>query len=128
VTEKKLTPSGSDDTSEHGGSRDYFDLLLDESSKERKQKDLTEELCACLDGWQRAHSDKAITQDMFPFPFREAWIELFIRYNTPLPSSAAVERLFNSAGDILRPKRSSLSSSNFEKLVFMRGNMELLKL
>ncbi|KAG0711523.1 Guanine nucleotide-binding protein G(q) subunit alpha [Chionoecetes opilio] len=41
-------------------------------------------------------------------------------------SSAAVERLFSSAGDILRPKRSSLSNINFEQLVFVRGNMHLL--
>jgi hypothetical protein len=39
-----------------------------------------------------------------------------------------VERLFSSGGDILRAKRSSLSASNFEKLVFMRGNMKLLGL
>ncbi|KAG0711062.1 hypothetical protein GWK47_021441 [Chionoecetes opilio] len=41
-------------------------------------------------------------------------------------SSAAVEKLFSSAGDILRPKRSSLSNINFEQLVFVRGNMHLL--
>ncbi|KAG0724120.1 hypothetical protein GWK47_041295 [Chionoecetes opilio] len=29
-------------------------------------------------------------------------------------------------GDILRPKRSSLSNINFEQLVFVRGNMHLL--
>lgn len=34
--------------------------------------------------------------------------------------------MFCSAGDILRPKRSSLTASNFQEFVFMRGNMELL--
>ena len=57
---------------------------------------------------------------------RDAWLDLFKKYNTPLPSSAAVERLFSSAGDILRAKRSSLSNINFEQLVFVRGNMHLL--
>ena len=37
-----------------------------------------------------------------------------------------MERLFSSAGDILRAKRSSLSNVNFEQLVFVRGNMHLL--
>jgi hypothetical protein len=39
-----------------------------------------------------------------------------------------VERLFSSGGDILRAKRSTLSASNFEKLVFMRANVKLLEL
>ena len=120
--------STAESSNEDQGSKDYFDLLLEDTPEERKQKNLKDELFACLDGWQRAHSDKAITQDMFPLLYRKAWVELFIRFNTPLPSSAAVERLFNVAGDILRPKRSSLSSANFEKLVFMRGNMEFMKL
>ena len=47
---------------------------------------------------------------------------VFIRYNTPLPSSAAVERMFFTGGDILRAKRSSLASYRFEHLVFLKGN------
>jgi hypothetical protein len=51
---------------------------------------------------------------------------LFIKYNTPLPSSAAVERLFSMGSYILRAKRSSLTADNFEKLLFIRGNLQLL--
>ena len=54
-------------------------------------------------------------------------MDLFIKYNTPLPSSAAVERLFSTAGDVLRAKRSSLDEVNFEELVFLKGNMDLLE-
>ena len=50
-----------------------------------------------------------------------------IRYNTALPSSAAVEKLFTAGSDILKAKRSSLNSINFERLVFMRGNLDLLR-
>ena len=48
---------------------------------------------------------------------------LFIKLNTPLPSSAAVERLFSLGKDILRPKRASLSDEHFEMMVFLKGNL-----
>jgi len=38
----------------------------------------------------------------------------------PIPSSAAVERLFSTASDILRKKRSSLKSENFEQFLFLK--------
>ncbi|KAG0712830.1 hypothetical protein GWK47_017565 [Chionoecetes opilio] len=50
-------------------------------------------------------------------------IDLFLRYNTAMPSSAAVERLFSFGKDINRAKRSSLSDENFNMLMFMKGNM-----
>jgi hypothetical protein len=37
--------------------------------------------------------------------------KLFIRYNTAVPSSAAVERFFSQGKDILKAKRASLSPS-----------------
>ncbi|KAL7726453.1 hypothetical protein ACLKA6_004593 [Drosophila palustris] len=46
----------------------------------------------------------------------------FFRYNTPLPSSAPVERLFSYAGLINGPKRQSLSDSHFEQLVLLKAN------
>ena len=54
-------------------------------------------------------------------------ITLFKKYNSGLPSSAAVERLFSTAGDVLRPKRACLSEANFENLVFLKGNLHLFK-
>ena len=55
-------------------------------------------------------------------------MDMFIKYNTPLASSAAVERLFSQGSDILRPKRASMASSNFEKFIFMKGNMTLFRM
>ena len=68
-----------------------------------------------------------LSPDMFPMEHRDIWVDLFVKYNTPVPSSAAVERLFSMGSDILKPKRSRLTAKNFEKLVFLRGNMSLLK-
>ena len=46
--------------------------------------------------------------------------ELFVKYNTAIPFSAAVERLFSLGKDVLKPKRSGLSDEHFEMLVFLK--------
>lgn len=46
----------------------------------------------------------------------------FIRYNTVLPSSAPVERLFSIASLILSSKRFCLTDELFEKLLFLKTN------
>lgn len=48
--------------------------------------------------------------------------KVFLKYNTPLSSSAPVERLFSLAGHILSPKRNRLSDKLFNQLVFLKGN------
>lgn len=75
---------------------------------------------------EQGHGERPLSHDLLPTHYRDAWLDLFKKYNTPLSSSAAGKRLFSSAGDILRAKRSSLSNINFEQLVFVRGNMHLL--
>jgi len=46
---------------------------------------------------------------------------MFIRYNTAIPTNAAVERIFSIGKDILKPKWSGLSDEHFEMLVFLKG-------
>ena len=48
--------------------------------------------------------------------------DLFIKFNTPISSSAAVERLFSIGKDVLKPKRSRLTDKHFEMLLFLRKN------
>ncbi len=48
--------------------------------------------------------------------------ELLVKYNTAVPSGAAVERFFSQGKDKLKEKRATLSDETFEMLVFMRCN------
>ena len=45
--------------------------------------------------------------------------DLIIKFNTPIPSSAAVERLFSTGKNVLKPKRSCLTDKHFEMLLFL---------
>ena len=68
-----------------------------------------------------------LSHHLFTQEFRDAVVVIFLKYNTPLPSSASVERIFSFGSDILRRKRSSLTSHTFEQLVFMKGNIGIIK-
>jgi len=48
--------------------------------------------------------------------------QIFMNYNTTLPSSAPVERLFSYGSLVLSPKRKLLSDKNFEQLLLLKVN------
>uniref|UniRef100_A0A3B4GZR6 HAT C-terminal dimerisation domain-containing protein n=1 Tax=Pundamilia nyererei TaxID=303518 RepID=A0A3B4GZR6_9CICH len=48
--------------------------------------------------------------------------KMYMKYNSPTPSSAPVERLFSLGGLVLPPKRNRMSDRRFEKLLLMRYN------
>jgi hypothetical protein len=131
VTEalKKVTPAeeiGGGDT-QQDVEDDPFRYMMEEEAV-ATESPLDEDMKKTLDEWNkiRCNRNSCINPDQFPLLHRAAWVDLFIKYNTPLPSSAAVERLFSIGSDILRAKRSSLTADNFEKLVFIKGNLQLL--
>ena len=59
--------------------------------------------------------------ESFPVFHRRTWVEVFLEYNTGILSSAAIERVFVGSA-VVKPKRATLSSENFERLVFIREN------
>ena len=59
--------------------------------------------------------------------YRQIWVDVFLMYDTLLPSSSAVERLFPRGAAILTSKSVGLRSRNFQRLVFVKENLDFLK-
>ncbi|KAG0710226.1 hypothetical protein GWK47_023255 [Chionoecetes opilio] len=71
-----------------------------------------------LESWcSEKQWNKLLEQAMFPALSHAAWVDVFVRYNTAIPSSAAVEGLFSQGSEIMKAKRACLTSDNFERLV-----------
>jgi len=48
--------------------------------------------------------------------------KVFKKFNTPLNSSGAIERVFNLAGVLNHPKRGSITPANFEMCMFLKAD------
>ena len=52
---------------------------------------------------------------------------LFLKFNTGLPSSAPVERMFSLAKNLLRCERSRMSDEHVDRSLFLKANRRLLQ-
>ena len=109
--------------------QDEFSFLLEDEEERKVVANLEEEVSKEVENWGSIVSTNIlnVSPENFPQEHRQHWINCFIKFNTPLPSSASAERLFSFGSDILRTKRASLTNTNFENLTFMKGNMNLVK-
>jgi hypothetical protein len=87
-----------------------------EETSSSEPNDIYEEVDKYL---SRSTNDSVTSLRQFPY-----LLQAFLKYNSSLPSSAAVERLFSCAGQILTPRRCKLSDQMFEKLVFLRYKLK----
>ncbi|KAB0804457.1 hypothetical protein PPYR_01427 [Photinus pyralis] len=118
-TKKKVTVvSESDDP--------FFDFQEDESEIElpRLKNDIDANTNASLSELEvlKYLNDTRITLDMLnDYKYIK---QVFLKFNTILPSSASVERLFSFAQIVNAPRRNALSDQNFEKLVVLKANLK----
>ncbi|XP_057197189.1 uncharacterized protein LOC130558653 [Triplophysa rosa] len=73
-----------------------------------------------LDGYLACSADHMDLLKSFP-----AVCKLSVKLNTPLPASAACERLFSIAGLVFSPRRARLNSRNFENQLLLKMNRHL---
>ncbi|XP_056110598.1 uncharacterized protein LOC130088018 [Rhinichthys klamathensis goyatoka] len=70
-----------------------------------------------LDGYLACASEEMELLHSFPLVKK-----LSLKLNTPLPASAACERLFSCAGQLFTPRRARLDSTNFENQLIVKLN------
>uniref|UniRef100_A0A3B5MQN8 BED-type domain-containing protein n=1 Tax=Xiphophorus couchianus TaxID=32473 RepID=A0A3B5MQN8_9TELE len=112
-----LREEGSDTSCNEEDEEDDFFSNITRSCDGRSRRSLKWKAQNLVKTWLEAGSKDAMTDRAFLG--EQVLIDLFTKYNTPVPSSAAVGRLFCQGNDVLR---ASLSDINFESLMFMKGN------
>ncbi|KAF0704577.1 Uncharacterized protein FWK35_00037648, partial [Aphis craccivora] len=89
---------------------DFFCLPVDNNSK-------TSSSIEELELYLKSQSKELSVLLLYP-----TVLTAFLKFNTPLPSSAPVERLFSTGSNVMTQKRHKLSDSLFEKLVLLKQN------
>ncbi|KAG0729520.1 hypothetical protein GWK47_003455 [Chionoecetes opilio] len=121
VTEQAVLDTSEGSRPDEDEEEDFFKALTspgptatEGTNSQRLSNKIGKELESWCSGKQR---NKLLEQAMFPALSDAAWVDAFVKCNTAIPSSAAVERLFSLGSDIMKAERASLTSDNFERLV-----------
>ncbi|XP_051800990.1 uncharacterized protein LOC127537594 isoform X1 [Acanthochromis polyacanthus] len=91
---------------------DFFSPLQSSHSQDSSKQ---------LDAYLTCSADHMTVLKSYP-----AVCALSVKLNTPLPASAACERLFSIAGLVFAPRRARLNSKNFENQLLLRMNRKFL--
>lgn len=75
--------------------------------------------------WLEGRASASLNDEVFNN--EPSLIDLFLKFNTGMPSSAPVERLFSLGRDIARAKRNRLADTTFNILMFLKGNSTSLR-
>ena len=111
-------------TAGDSSSEDFYAAITASSSRDTghsSTRTLKAKAQSLLVSWLEADSKNNLSDTTFLG--EAALMKLFTKYNTPIPSSAAVERLFSIGKEILRARRCQLSDNMFERLMFMKSNL-----
>ena len=109
------TSSSSENEPDKDGKDDFFGyLFVDKRSRKGRA---TKSAASFLD-------EPPTKNILVTFATHEKLKLLFVKYNTALPSGAAVERLFSTEKDIIRLKKAGLSNEHFNMLVLFKRQLE----
>lgn len=101
-------------SSEHDDDDDINSSFFSWSQKKRENVAIENELGDFL--------KRSPTKKLDTLTFTPTLKKVFIKYNTPLPSSAPIERVFSVGGTILSKKRGKMSDDYFEKTMLLKSN------
>lgn len=93
----------------------FEDFLQDEDNRSENEADLDE-----VDMYLRDKDQTIEMLDKYP-----QIKNLFVKYNTSIPTSAPVERLFSTAAIVLIVRRNRLSDRLLEMLILLKIHLKL---
>lgn len=112
----KQKSSSSDDSSQEEDTNDSFFSWA--STKKSRNVLVENEIADFL--------NKSPTKKINVLNYTPILKKVFVKYNTPLPSSAPIERVFSIGACILTKKRGKMSDSNFEKTMLLKSNSKII--
>lgn len=114
--------SGNSEVSENESEDDFYNSILPSSQSSGSFENSCNNM-ASVQGLSYLNSKKKDGgKDLTTLNNYSIVKQIFLKYNTTLPSSAPVERLFSSGSQILAPRRNRLSDKTFEMLVCVKSN------
>ncbi|PWA19238.1 hypothetical protein CCH79_00014600, partial [Gambusia affinis] len=98
---------------------DFFSYGSAKTSTQNQQRGVTEEIRKYVEGTGKS------LECLQDFPRVK---QLFLKYNTTLPSTAPVQRLFTQKGNLMTSQRNFLTDDYFERIQLLRYNSSVCPL